>query len=67
MDRALDLFAHEGIKGLPLYVTSVPWSLGNDARWWESILPSTSARAVSRDVIYELIAWPSYRLRGWVG
>jgi uncharacterized SAM-binding protein YcdF (DUF218 family) len=67
MDRAIDLFAHEGIKALPLYVTSVPWSLGGDARWWEWLMPSTSARAVSRDVIYELMAWPYYRVRGWVG
>ena len=67
MDRAVDLFAHEGIKALPLYVTSVPWSLGDDARWWDWIVPSTAARAVSRDVIYELLAWPYYRVRGWVG
>lgn len=67
MDRAVDLFAHEGIKALPLYVTTVAWSLGDNARWWEWLLPSTSARAVSRDVIYELIAWPYYRVRGWVG
>ena len=67
MGRAIDLFAHEGIKALPLYVTSVPWSLGQGARWWEWIVPSTTARAVSRDVIYELIAWPYYRVRGWVG
>ena len=67
MDRAIDLFAHEGIKALPLYVTSVPWSLGGDARWWEWLMPSTAARAVSRDVIYERMAWPYYRVRGWVG
>lgn len=67
MGRAIDLFAHEGIKALPLYVTSLPWTLGERARWWEWIMPSTAARAVSRDVIYELIAWPYYRLRGWIG
>jgi uncharacterized SAM-binding protein YcdF (DUF218 family) len=67
MGRALDLFAHQGIKALPLYVTSVPWELGADARWWDWLLPSTSARAVSRDVIYEVMAWPYYRVRGWVG
>ena len=67
MDRALDLFAHEGIKALPLYVNSVPWSLGDGARWWQWLVPSTDARAVSRDVIYELIAWPYYRMRGWIG
>jgi uncharacterized SAM-binding protein YcdF (DUF218 family) len=67
MGRAIDLFTHEGIAALPLYVTSLPWTLGERARWWEWLMPSTSARAVSRDVIYELIAWPYYRIRGWVG
>jgi uncharacterized SAM-binding protein YcdF (DUF218 family) len=67
MGRAVDLFAHEGIKALPLYVSSLPFTLGDDARWWEWIMPSTAARAVSRDVIYELMAWPYYRVRGWVG
>jgi uncharacterized SAM-binding protein YcdF (DUF218 family) len=67
MARALDLFAHEGIHALPLYVTSLPWTLGDSASWWQWLLPSTAARAVSRDVIYEIFAWPYYRLRGWVG
>ena len=67
MSRALDLFAHEGIRALPLYVTSLPWTIGDSAPWWEWLVPSTAARAVSRDVIYELIAWPYYRVRGWVG
>jgi uncharacterized SAM-binding protein YcdF (DUF218 family) len=67
MSRAIDLFVHEGIDALPLYVTSLPWSLGDRARWWEWLMPSTSARAVSRDVIYEVLAWPYYRMRGWVG
>jgi uncharacterized SAM-binding protein YcdF (DUF218 family) len=66
MARALDLFAHEGIKAVPLYVTSLPWTMGDSAKWWEWLVPSTAARAVSRDVIYELIAWPYYRIRGWV-
>jgi uncharacterized SAM-binding protein YcdF (DUF218 family) len=67
MGRAVDLFAHEGIKALPLYVSSLPFTLGDDAPWWDWIVPSTAARAVSRDVIYELMAWPYYRVRGWVG
>ncbi|HUK34193.1 MAG TPA: YdcF family protein [Vicinamibacterales bacterium] len=67
MGRAIDLFAHEGINALPLYVTSLPWTIGEAAPWWEWVLPSTAARAVSRDVIYELLAWPYYRMRGWVG
>jgi len=66
MGRALDLFGHEGIKALPLYVTSLPWTIRDSASWWEWLVPSTAARAVSRDVIYELIAWPYYRIRGWV-
>src|SRR5262252_9488364 len=66
MGRAIDLFEHEGIKALPLYVTSLPWTIGDSAGWWEWLVPSTAARAVSRDVIYELIAWPYYRIRGWV-
>ncbi len=66
MGRAIDLFATEGITALPLYVTSLPWSIGDSSPWWEWLVPSTAARAVSRDVIYELIAWPYYRVRGWV-
>ena len=66
MGRAVDLFTQEGIKALPLYVTSLPWSIGDSAPWWEWLVPSTAARAVSRDVIYELVAWPYYRIRGWV-
>ncbi len=67
MGRAIDLFAHEGITALPLYVTSLPWTIGEGAPWWDWLIPSTAARAVSRDVIYELFAWPYYRVRGWVG
>jgi uncharacterized SAM-binding protein YcdF (DUF218 family) len=67
MGRAIDLFAREGIKVLPLRAGSLLWTLDDTARWWERLIPSTAARAVSRDVIYELMAWPYYRLRGWVG
>jgi uncharacterized SAM-binding protein YcdF (DUF218 family) len=67
MGRAIDLFAHEGITALPLYVGSLPWTIGDAAPWWHWLVPSTAARAVSRDVIYELIAWPYYRMRGWIG
>jgi uncharacterized SAM-binding protein YcdF (DUF218 family) len=65
MARAIDLFAREGIKGLPLRAGSLLLTIG-DAPWWHWLRPSTAARAVSRDVIYELMAWPYYRLRGWV-
>lgn len=67
MTRAVDLFAREGITALPLVAGSLLWTLDDTARWWDWLKPSTVARAVSRDVIYELMAWPYYRLRGWVG
>jgi uncharacterized SAM-binding protein YcdF (DUF218 family) len=67
MGRAIDLFAREGITGLPLQAGSLLWGLGATQPWWRWLIPSTVARAVSRDVIYELMAWPYYRLRGWVG
>jgi uncharacterized SAM-binding protein YcdF (DUF218 family) len=66
MGRAIDLFAREGIRVLPLYARSLLWSLDDSAPWWHWLIPSTVARAVSRDVIYELMAWPYYRVRGWV-
>ena len=67
MVRAIDLFAHEGIKGLPLPAGSLMWKMEDGAPTWHWLIPSTTARAVSRDVIYEFMAWPYYRLRGWVG
>lgn len=67
MIRAIDLFVREGIKGLPLPAGSLMWRLDDGSPKWRWLIPSTTARAVSRDVIYELIAWPYYRLRGWVG
>lgn len=66
MGRAIDLFAREGIKVLPLQAGSMLWTIG-DVTWWHWLIPSTAARAVSRDVVYELMAWPYYRMRGWVG
>jgi len=67
MGRAVDLFAREGIKVLPLRAGSLLWGIDESSPWWHWLIPSTVARAVSRDVIYELMAWPYYRLRGWVG
>ncbi len=67
MGRAIDLFAREGIKVLPLQAGSLLWGIDTSEPWWRWLIPSTVARAVSRDVIYELMAWPYYRLRGWVG
>jgi uncharacterized SAM-binding protein YcdF (DUF218 family) len=66
MGRAVDLFAREGIKGLPLRAGSLLWTIGDGEPRWHWLIPSTVARAVSRDVIYELMAWPYYRMRGWV-
>ena len=66
MDRAVDLFRREGIEALPMPTTSESWSPAANGKWWDWIVPSTSARAVSRDVIYELMAWPYYRMRGWL-
>ncbi len=37
------------------------------AHWWSWLIPSSQARIVSRDVLYEVIASPYYRIRGWVG
>jgi uncharacterized SAM-binding protein YcdF (DUF218 family) len=67
MGRAIDLFERQGIKVLPLRAGSLLWTIGDAAPWWHWLIPSTVARAVSRDVIYELLAWPYYRMRGWVG
>jgi uncharacterized SAM-binding protein YcdF (DUF218 family) len=67
MGRAIDLFEREGIKALPLYAGSLLWSIDASEPWWHWLIPSTVARAVSRDVIYELMAWPYYWMRGWVG
>jgi uncharacterized SAM-binding protein YcdF (DUF218 family) len=67
MGRAIDLFAREGITVLPLQAGSLLWGIDASEPWWRWLIPSTAARAVSRDVIYELMAWPYYRLRGWVG
>jgi uncharacterized SAM-binding protein YcdF (DUF218 family) len=67
MGRAIDLFAREGIKVLPLPAGSLLWMMNDHVPKWHWLIPSTAARAVSRDVIYELMAWPYYRLRGWVG
>ena len=67
MTRAIDLFAREGITALPLPAGSLMWMIDEAAPKWHWLIPSTAARSVSRDVIYELMAWPYYRLRGWVG
>jgi uncharacterized SAM-binding protein YcdF (DUF218 family) len=66
MARAVDLFRHEGIDAVPLPAGAIMWSPTAVAHWWLWLVPSTQARAVSRDVVYELMAWPYYRLRGWV-
>ena len=66
MSRAVDLFQHENITALPLPAGAIMWSPTAVAHWWLWVVPSTQARAVSRDVVYEVMAWPDYRLRGWL-
>ena len=66
MPRAIDLFRREQIDVVPLVVGSLEWSPARTDRWWYWLAPSSAARAVSRDVFYELMAWPYYRLRGWL-
>jgi uncharacterized SAM-binding protein YcdF (DUF218 family) len=66
MSRAVDLFRREGITAIPLAAGSLMWAPSRTPHRWWWIVPSSEARAVSRDVVYELIAWPYYRLRGWV-
>jgi len=65
MARAIDLFRRNGIVAIPLPARSLMWA-PEETHWWSWLLPTTEARAVSRDVIYELMAWPYYRMRGWV-
>lgn len=67
MPRAVALFAKQGIVAIPLPAGSQVWAPSGNPSWWRWMTPSNEARAVSRDVIYELMAWPYYRLRGWVG
>ena len=65
MARAIDLFRRNGIAAIPLPAGSLLWEL-EETHWWSWLLPTTEARAVSRDVVYEMMAWPYYRIRGWV-
>jgi uncharacterized SAM-binding protein YcdF (DUF218 family) len=66
MSRAADVFRAAGITAVPLPAGAVMWSPSEPSRWWSGLVPSSQARVVSRDVLYELIAWPYYRIRGWV-
>ena len=66
MSRALELFRREGIDALPMPATSEAWTPANRGNRWKWVVPSSQARAVSRDVIYEWLAWPYYRMRGWL-
>jgi hypothetical protein len=43
------------------------WDPSATGHWWSWIVPTADARAMSRDVFYEMVAWPYYRMRGWVG
>ena len=66
MSRASEVFRGVGITAVPLPAGAVMWSPAATSHWWSWLVPSSQARVVSRDVLYELIAWPYYRLRGWV-
>jgi uncharacterized SAM-binding protein YcdF (DUF218 family) len=66
MSRAVELFRREGIAAIPLAAGSPMWAPSRTPHRWWWIVPSSEARAVSRDVVYELMAWPYYRLRGWI-
>ena len=66
MSRAAAVFRGVGITAVPLPAGSVMWSASEISHWWSWLVPSSQARLVSRDVLYEVIAWPYYRLRGWV-
>jgi uncharacterized SAM-binding protein YcdF (DUF218 family) len=66
MSRAADVFRGVGITAVPLPAGAVMWSPSDSSHWWSWLVPSSQARVVSRDVLYELIAWPYYRMRGWV-
>jgi uncharacterized SAM-binding protein YcdF (DUF218 family) len=66
MSRATDVFRGVGITAVPLPAGAVMWSPSESSRGWSWLVPSSQARVVTRDVLYELIAWPYYRMRGWV-
>jgi hypothetical protein len=70
MTRAADLFRREGIDTSPVMARSQLysplWDPPGEGRWWLWLAPSSEARTVSRDVIYEVFAWVYYRARGWI-
>jgi uncharacterized SAM-binding protein YcdF (DUF218 family) len=66
MPRAIDLFRVQGITVVPLPAGALLWEPSDEPHWYSWVVPTTEARAVSRDVFYELVAWPYYRARGWV-
>jgi uncharacterized SAM-binding protein YcdF (DUF218 family) len=66
MSRASEVFRGVGITAVPLPAGAVMWSPAATSHWWSWLVPSSQARVVSRDVLYELVAWPYYRLRGWL-
>lgn len=70
MARAVDLFRSQGIEAIPAaaesQLFSPLWASSGQSHWWLWMVPSSEARAVSRDVVYELFASIYYRARGWV-
>jgi uncharacterized SAM-binding protein YcdF (DUF218 family) len=67
MWRAAEIFQGAGISVIRLPAGAVLGSQAGGAHWWSPLIPSSQARTVSRDVLYEIIASPYYRIRGWVG
>ena len=67
MARAAEAFQRAGISVIRLPARAVLGSRPGAAHWWSRLIPSSQARTVSRDVLYEVIAAPYYRVRGWVG
>jgi uncharacterized SAM-binding protein YcdF (DUF218 family) len=67
MGRAAEVFQRAGISVIPLPARAVLGRQSGAAHWWLRLIPSSQARTVSRDVLYEVIASPYYRVRGWVG
>jgi uncharacterized SAM-binding protein YcdF (DUF218 family) len=67
MWRAAEIFQRAGISVIRLPARAVLGPQAGAAHWWALLIPSSQARTVSRDVLYEVIASPYYRVRGWVG
>ena len=67
MSRAAEGLERRGISVVPLAARAVLWPRSSHSlNWWRWLIPSSQARTVSRDVLYEAAAWPYYRSQGWL-